>query len=208
MDDSGNGADDDVVEQSGHRFAALNWHPRQPPRGAVLLAAGLAAGLVLGLAGGYAAGTRHGAPKPPGTEAAGTLAGTGSAALAQTGPDCSVQDGHELQLGVNVTNQSGAPLTLGQIHVVLPLGGLRPLSRQWAPCGVPPHDQALLGSRLSPGASAWLTVTFQVLTKCPTALPVQFTVGLAQNGHRGSVSLPGFPDLGDVPYSGCPPSGI
>jgi hypothetical protein len=46
-----------------------------------------------------------------------------------------VQIGHALQLGVQVTNESSADLTLGRVTVVLPLGGLKVISQAWGPCG-------------------------------------------------------------------------
>jgi hypothetical protein len=49
-----------------------------------------------------------------------------------------------------------------------------------------------------------LTVTFQVLVKCPGPLPVQFTVGYDVGGQHAVATLPGFPDLSQVPYKGCP----
>jgi hypothetical protein len=36
------------------------------------------------------------------------------------------------------------------------------------------------------------------------ALPVQFAVGYVAQGHSATASLPGFPDLGQVTYTGCP----
>jgi hypothetical protein len=45
---------------------------------------------------------------------------------------CSAQTGRELQLGVQVTNQSAAPLTLQTARAVLPMGGLKQVTQQWA----------------------------------------------------------------------------
>lgn len=196
--------DDDVVEQRGQTFPRLSW---RPPRGPVLLAAGLLAGLVIGLAGGYAAGHRQtaGPRAPSGTSAVpGTLEQTDFPVLAQPGPECAAQMGDKLQLGVDVTNQSGARVTLRHVNVVLPLGGLKPVTQQWAPCGILADDQAVPGAQLPPGASGWFTVTFKVRVKCPQPLPVQFTVSYIHNGRTASAGLPGFADLSHVPYSGCP----
>jgi hypothetical protein len=202
--------DDDVVEQSGHRFPALNWRPPKgwrPRRGAVLLAAGLAAGLVLGLAGGYAAGHQHGGPPARGTNASSAaLTDPDVPVLAQSGAECSVQSGHDLQLGIEVANQSAAALTLRDVQVVLPLPGLRAVAMRWTTCGaIPQNDMALSDTLMPPGTTAWFTVTLQVLTHCPGPLPVEFTVAFAQNGHLEYADLPGFSDLTHVPYSGCPP---
>jgi hypothetical protein len=195
LDDPAGDDDSDVVEQGGHRFPALNW---RPSKGATLLAAGLAVGLVIGLAAGYAAGQRHG-----GTATSATPAEPDTPALVQSGVECTTLIGHDLELGLQVTNQSTTHLTLRQVKAVLPMGGLRPVTVRWTSCDPVSESQAVLGSQVPPGAITWFTVTFQVLAKCPQPLPVQFTVGYAQNGQLASARLPGFPDLGHVPYPGC-----
>jgi hypothetical protein len=138
---------------------ALDW---RPSRGAAILGvAGLIAGLVAGYALGY--GRLVPAGRPPGMTAANAApsavsaspAPPGSSALAggpgayppslgiagftgtvidQTAGACSVQHGHEIQLGVEVINLSGTTVTLGQVKPILPMGGLRAVSQQWAPC--------------------------------------------------------------------------
>ena len=217
-----NGAD--VVEQGGRRFfPSLNWRPPwRPPRGAAIL---LAVGLVIGLAAGYAAGyhqaprnasaspTASASPAPPVPAPApqivikGTaIQGTGSVftdglALTQDTGTCSVQSGRELQLGVQVTNTSTEPIVLTRIRTVFPLGGLKVVSQQWAPCGAIGAVQGPVA--LEPGDSTWFSVTVQVLVACPGPLPVQFTVNYTYAGQAAIVTLPGFPDLGQVPYTGC-----
>ena len=52
-------------------------------------------------------------------------------------------------------------------------------------------------------AGGWITVTFQVLVSCPHPLPVQFTLDYDQQGRAAAIRLPGFPDLAQVPYTGC-----
>ena len=226
----------------------LGW---PPSRGAAILGI---AGLIVGLAGGYAVGYGHlgqavrlspstvagaggsavaGSGVPPVSAASGGDSGasssslnlTGLSGLAQTGGECSVQHGRELQVGVEVINLTGTPVTLGQATPVLPLGGLRPVSRQWAPCGalspswkaadggtiifigVPSGEvgavSAAAASVLPPDGTAWLSVTFRVLVACPGPLPVQFSVSYRENGRTDTARLPGFPDLGQVTYSGC-----
>lgn len=213
-----NGAD--VVEQGGRRILpSLNWRPQwRPPRGAAIL---LAVGLVIGLAAGYAAGYRQvprnashsptartgsASPLPAPAPAPALAIGTGGViaggpVLTQGTGSCSVRSGRELQLGVQVTSGSAIPIGLGQVRTVLPLGGLRVISQQWAPCGAigVSQDQPLLG----PGDSAWLSVTVQVLIACPEPLPVEFTVYYTWGGKAATVNLPGFPDLTQVPYPGC-----
>jgi len=218
-----NGAD--VVEQGGRRiFPSLNRPPLnwRPPRGTAIL---LAVGLVIGLAAGYAAGHRQvprnasasptasATPAPPVPALApqivikGTaIQGTGSVftdglALTQDTGTCSVQSGRELQLGVQVTNSSTEPIVLSRIRTVFPLSGLKVVSQQWAPCGAIGAVQGPVA--LAPGDSTWFSVTVQVLVACPAPLPVQFAVGYTSPGEAATVNLPGFPDLGQVPYTGC-----
>jgi hypothetical protein len=200
---------DDVVEQGGRRLPSLNWRPPnwRSRRGAAVL---VAIGLVAGLAVGYAVGNRQvpqvprsaGAPRlAPSPASPGLSLTDGSPALTQAIGTCAVQNGRELQLGVQITNQSTANVTLSLVHPVLPLGGLKWISQQWAPCSTLPtgEDPAVL----TPGASTWFSVTFDVLVRCPGPLPVQFMVDYLVNGQSAAVSLPGFPDLGQVPYTGC-----
>lgn len=203
---------DDVVELGGRRFLMPGW---RPSRGAGVLAV---AALIVGLAAGYAAGDRHARgsaalPKPAGTASpsashasvpAAAFSLADSLALTQDTGACSAQTGRELQLGVQITNRSAAPLTLQTARAVLPMGGLTQVTQQWAPCGALPDGLIQAHYILQPGASTWLTVTFKVQLRCPAPVPVQFTVGYLAQGHPAAASLPGFPDLGQVPYSGCP----
>jgi hypothetical protein len=215
---------DDVVGQgedhAGSRFSLPPW---RLSRGSLILAA---LTLLIGLGAGYAAGQRHtGGPARAGARAAGAgAAGAGGAAtrqprtspspvsplvpvslaLTQLATGCSAQVGRDLQLGVQVTNRSAAPVTLGEVKAVLPMGGLRAISQQWGPCGALPAGQAPPGSPLAPGDSVWFTVTFKVLLKCPGPLPVQFAVGYDVGGRHAVATLPGFADLTQVPYGVCP----
>jgi hypothetical protein len=90
---------------------------------------------------------------------------------------------------------------------MLPMGGLRATSQAWGPCGELPGPGEgpgiALPPTLGPGASAWFTVTFQVLVTCPQPLPVQFTLDYDQSGRSAAMPLPGFPDLGQVSYGKC-----
>jgi hypothetical protein len=225
----------------------LGW---RPSRGAAILGI---AGLVVGLAAGYALGYRHlgQTVRPSGATATGAVpsavAGTaapsdlpppaggsgvyssslsvGLSGLAQNGGECSVQHGRDLQVGVEVVNLSGTPVTLGQVRTTLPLGGLRLVSQQWAPCGaIFPAGQAagsgaivFIGAStgeveagngadaavLPPYGAAWLSVTFRVQVACPGPLPVQFSVSYQENGRTDTTQLPGFSDLRQVTYTGC-----
>jgi hypothetical protein len=220
---------DDLVELGGRPLPLPGWLrsrlpgrlrsrlPGWPPsRGAAVLAA---AALIVGAAAGYAAGDRQArgtaAPPRPTATASAAASGNGgsfslasSPALTQGTGACSVQAGHELQLGVQVTNQSTTAITLRGAKAVLPLPGLKQVSSQWATCGAIPAGSAGPAEDLNvllPGQSTWLSATFKVQVRCPGPIPVQFSVGYLAQGKSATESLPGFPDLGQVPYSGCPP---
>jgi hypothetical protein len=200
---------DDVVGQGGGRLPLPGW---RLSRGSLVLAA---LTLLVGLGAGYATGQRHMSGGAPGAGATAPQRPRTSPspvsplvavspALTQLTTGCSAQVGQKLQLGIPVTNRADAAVTLGGVEVTTPMGGLRVISRQWGPCGALPEEQAMFNSVLAPGDSTWLTVTFQVLVKCPGPLPVQFTVGYDVGGQHGVATLPGFPDLSQVPYKSCP----
>ena len=100
--------------------------------------------------------------------------------LSQSGPECSVQSGRKLQVGLQITNLSRAAVRLRRVEVVLPLGGLKVTSQAWDPAGSCPASGEAAGGLLPPtlgrGASSWFAVTFQVLVRCPQPLPVHFTL--------------------------------
>jgi hypothetical protein len=206
-DGDGSVAGDDVLEVGGGRRLVPRW--LWPPGGLMVGGAALLAGLAFG----YAAGAQRSAgpaapPSPSRAVAPAEPFSAGGFPLSQSGPQCSVQAGRELQVGVQIMNLSPAVVRLRRVEVVLPLGGLRVISQVWGPCGeLPAAGQApagILPPALGQGASSWFTVTFQVLVRCPQPLPVQFTLDYAQQGQLAAIRLPGFPDLSQVPYSGCP----
>jgi len=126
--------------------------------------------------------------------------------LTQDPGACSAQVGQDLQLGVQVANQSGGPVTLLRVSPDLPLGGLKMISEQWEPCGGLPTDYYDAGDVVGPGSTTWFSVTFKVLERCPRPYPVEFTVQFDYNGQTTAVHLPGFVDLGPISYTGCPAS--
>jgi hypothetical protein len=201
-DDAGNA---DVFELGGHP-PRRPWGTVRGPAITVALAA-LVAGLVLGFIGGYRQATANGRPTRPATSATNALA-LGDTAIAGTGNQCAVQLGHALQLGVEIVNQSDRTVTLRQIEPVLPIGGLKAVASQWGTCGALPdldQVQSTTGqsTTLGPGATGWLTVTFDVMISCPQPLPVQFKISYMLAGSLGVADLNGFADLGQVHYSNC-----
>jgi hypothetical protein len=199
-----NGHEDDVEVLDVGR-PDPSWLPTGAPQRLGL--AVVVCALIIGLALGYLAGHRGGPPSSPSRPVAGppvNRASTAPPAITQLGQTCSARTGHHLQLGIEVANQSGRALTLGHLAAVLPLGGLRPLVAALATCGqLPEQPVSLPVAALPAGATTWLRMTFDVLVRCPAPYPVQFTIGYRQADRIGVVHLPGFDDLGSVPYPRC-----
>ncbi|NUR69639.1 MAG: hypothetical protein HOU81_02365 [Hamadaea sp.] len=171
--------------------------PSRRKPGVAAVVAVLAFALGIGL--GYQLHNRPSTPEPkPSVSAA------ANGPLEPTGARCSAQQGTRLQLGVQVRNPSGEAALQG-VQVDLPLGGLRQVGGTWGACGQLSAPDSTIELHLGPGATTWLTATFDVLVDCPAPLPVRFTVayldgvGVARQDLLGS-----FADLGDVPYPGCP----
>jgi hypothetical protein len=206
----------DMVELGDRRLALLNdrllrfaFLHRRLPRIAVILAA---AALIIGLAAGYATGYQHARSRAAaGSRAAGpaallpTFAGPVGPPLVQDTGLCSQQSGRTLQLGVQVFNESSAPLQLRRAAAIMPFTGLRATSLTWGSCGELPGSRQYGTQSLPPGGTGWFTMTFRVLVRCPAADPVQFRLYFDQHSRTGHVILPGFNDLGGVRYSGCRP---
>ena len=222
----------DVIEHGTgpRRFDAAGWlgsHGMRsyrlgfaPTRGAAVLAA---VTLLAGLAVGYAAGrgTSGTAPPPSPSATSPTAAASTSPPpnpLADVGPavdqltaSCSSQSGTELQLGIEVSNTSSTTVTLTGLKAVFPEsinGALRELSWQWGPCGAIVDGPGQPTVQLAPGASAWLSAAFKVLVRCPSPYPVQFNVAYVAGDMHAIAALPGFSDLSQVPYSGCPSQNV
>jgi hypothetical protein len=211
---------EDTVELGSGRFRRPDWLPSWRPSGTVVAVAAL----LVGLAAGYVAGTKHAGgggaqPAPSGAASSSSPAASSPAAqftfadqvsLSQTTGACSDQTAGVLELGVQITNQSAMALTLQSVTAVLPLGGLKQVSSQWEPCGALPSALAADPEQviLMPGNSTWLTVSFQVSRRCPTASPVQFNVKFLAGGQERAYGaiLPGFADLSQVSFSSCQPS--
>jgi hypothetical protein len=201
----------DLVELGGRTIRLPGWLSSRlpgwrPSRGAGVLAV---VALLAGLAAGYTAGDRSRggtalpAPSASPAPAPATFPFAVVPALTQDTGACSVQLGHDLVLGVQLTNQSTQPLMLTSTKAVLPMGGLSQVTWQWATCGAVDAPPGQASDILMPGESAWMAVTFRVKEACPGPFPVEFSVGYLVQGKPATASLPGFPDLGQVPYSGC-----
>ena len=202
----------DILDQGGRlrppRLPSPSW---RPSRGASILAA---VTLAVGLAAGYAAGHSQGqgSVAAPGKPAASgkPAAPSGQAsidfslALTEDPGTCSVQAGHDLELGIPVTNRSGQTVLLESVKPVLPIPGmLKVLSWRWDPCGFD-NDGIVPGTvTLGPGETTWVTAVVQPLVACPGPAPLQFLVTYSVSSHKDTFNLPGFSDLSAVHYSGC-----
>ena len=195
----------DFLEQGGRlrlpRLPSPGW---RPSRGASILAA---LTLAIGLAVGYAAGhsqARGAAAAAIFAEAPSASIGFGLA-LTQDPGTCSVQAGRDLELGIPITNRSGETVLLESVKPVQPVPGmLKVLSWRWDPCGFD-NDGILPDTvTLGPGETTWVTAVVQPLVACPGPAPLQFQVTYSVNSQQSTSTLPGFPDLGAVHYSGCP----
>ena len=183
--------------------------------------------LVAGLAVGYAVGHGQGrstaaAPGKPAAAAGQASGGADSQTIVAVGPPgsieflrpaltqdpgtCSVQVGRNLELGIPVTNQSAETVLLESVKPVpLASGLLKVLSWRWDPCGFDGDEIVPDTVVLGPGQTTWVTAVVQPLIACPAPAPLQFRVTYSFDSQKSTFNLPGFPDLGAVPYSGCPP---
>jgi hypothetical protein len=151
---------------------------------------------------GHRPGGRHPGPVSP---LAAAPTAEAALPLAATGKRCSLAANGRLQLGIEIVNQSPADVLLRRARAVLLLGGLRATTATWARCGRVPPPAAGGDHLLAAGTTAWLSITFDVLVPCPAPLPVRFTVDYTGGTrHDAVIDLPGFDDLGDVPYSRLP----
>jgi hypothetical protein len=183
--------------------------PRQPRVLVGLLVATLAGGIGLGyLSGKHAAGSGAPATTTVVREVTAPRAAPSSGPfdqLVETGARCSVQNGHQLQLGLELRNDLDAPVTLARLRVPYAAGDqLRPVGTARGVCGeLLGPDTSIAGYHLAVGASVWLTATVDVLTDCPAPLHLTLLLSYTHNGRPATTTLDGFPDLGGVPYTGC-----
>ncbi|HEX3898942.1 MAG TPA: hypothetical protein VHW74_07200 [Mycobacteriales bacterium] len=196
------GDDSDVLEGGSE-------HPLFGP--SVRVGLGVTAAALVGMLIGYAVGnhrsttdtTRSTMPSASVSPPDGSAAIIGPA-FAQTGATCSIQQGHRLQLGIQIVNQAPSVLHITKVVTVDPLRGLRPIAAQVGACGQDRGTQiAFDPSAVPAGGATWVNVTVQVLVRCPAPDPVQFVIHYGQGERTGVADLAGFVDLSNVPYSGC-----
>lgn len=110
---------------------------------------------------------------------------------------------HQLMLGVEVANNTKSPVVLDSLVGAFPLGQLRQVDTQVGQCD-DNSTERVNGHVVDPGAAVWLSLTVEVLIACPAPLPVVFKLNYhGSDGSPGSQEVPGFPDLGGIPYRGC-----
>jgi hypothetical protein len=181
--------------------------PDGPSRPPLRIAVGFAlVVIVVAAMVGYLFGSRQGGTTAtPGTPSTSTAPAV-DPPIAGTSKRCSVQLKDRLQLGIEIVNQSATTMTLREVQADLPLRGLRATATTWGSCGQLPPTASGDDYPLPAGATTWLTITFDVLVACPAPIPVGFTIHYTQASRSGAADLPGFPDLGNVPYTStrCP----
>jgi hypothetical protein len=167
----------------------------------------LAVGLVVGFVGGrVSAHHEHQAAKPVSTPTPSALP-AGVMPIIFTGNSCGVQRGIDLQLGIEVKNQSETGVKLGTVLPTFPMGGLHMIASGLGTCGEIPFASPFTDPVLGPGMTGWVTATVSVGVRCPQPLPVWFKVRYEQAGKSSTATLQGFPDLGQVAYRDCPYAG-
>ena len=115
-----------------------------------------------------------------------------------TGRQCAAQVGHELQLGVEITNDTKHAVSLTAIDVDVPLPGLSLRAKQFATCG------AIGGNTgpqpLAPGNSTWISATFDNHLPCRvSSSEIIFTADY----DDGRTATSGFSNLPDIAFAGC-----
>lgn len=168
--------------------------------------------LVIGLVAGFVGGrvsAHHGHPAraTPARTPVRTPVPFNVVPVVYTGDSCGVQRGLDLQLGIEIMNQSKKAVRLGKILPTFPLGGLHLVASGLGTCGEIPVASPFTRTVLGPGRTSWITATVSVAVRCPQPLPVGFMVKYAQSGRSSATVLDGFPDLSQVAYRNCPYAG-
>ncbi|HEY2272664.1 MAG TPA: hypothetical protein VGH30_07805 [Jatrophihabitantaceae bacterium] len=170
----------------------------------VLIAIALGLGLLIGRAS-VKTDDSGNAPQPsPGATRSSSIVPIGPHSLSETGALCAQQVGkHQLELAVEVRNNSSGPVIFKHMSVQLPNGGFKVLDRSTGTCGElqPPK---LEDFGLAPQGTIWLNVLLRTTVGCPATYPVHFTMFVQdQTGQKQKIDVAGFKDLNNVPWSGC-----
>jgi hypothetical protein len=96
---------------------------------------------------------------------------------------------------VQVTNESASSVRLSSVRVIMPMSGLKQTAQAWGTCGQLPGLPDPRATLVSAGGSAWFTVTFRVLERCPGRSRCSSCSATTGWQHQ-TVRLPGFVDLG------------
>jgi len=167
----------------------------------------LVLGLVVGFVGGHVSAQHNRqAVKPAGVPTPPEFPPTATPIIF-TGNSCGVQRGRDLQLGIEVRNQSTAGIRLDKVMPTFPMGGLHVIASGIGTCGAIPLASPFADPVLSPGMTGWVTATVSDEVRCPQPLPVGFRIRFQQGRRSSATVLNGFPDLSQVAYRDCPYAG-
>ncbi len=190
----------------------------------LLVLAALVAWLVIGSPAGSDAGGPIGSPPvspvpspdsspATGGNSSGVQVGLGAAnAHLEMGKVCRpVTDGHSrLKIRFTLINGSRSPVTMLDVHPVLPLGGLvnRRTTVRLGTCAEIGSAPLAAPRRqiLEAGQSALISFDFRLPPQCPEPLPVQAAAATrisdkAPSAHRTRYAL--YPDLGSIAFDTC-----
>jgi hypothetical protein len=128
-----------------------------------------------------------------------------------TGRQCAVEFGHQLQLGIEITNDTRHTVSLKTIgvDVILPVQGLSVRAKQFGTCGLVGGNTG--PQPLAPGNSTWISATFDNHQPCPVSSSSNiFTASIIYTVHYddGLIATGGFSNLPDIAFPACAlPSG-
>ena len=120
-----------------------------------------------------------------------------------TGRQCAVEVGHQLQLGIEITNDTRHTVSLKAIDVDVPFPGLSVRAKQFGTCGVVGGNTG--PQPLAPGNSTWISATFDNHLPCRVS---SSEITFRADYDDGLTATGGFSNLPDVAFAGCTlPSG-
>ena len=126
-----------------------------------------------------------------------------------TGRQCAVEVGHQLQVGIEITNDTRQTVSLKAIDVDAPLPGFNVRAKQFGTCGVVGGNTG--PQPLAPGNSTWISATFDNHLSCqgPSSSNIS-TASIIFTVHYddGLTATGGFSNLPDIALPACAqPSG-